>query len=261
MAILQVCQLVFHRQRTEPRVPEAGWPSLAPKVPLLWDKITGLFPTWSRGLQEDWAGSGRLNPKRVLSWCSDIWVFSCRRCPAAEGNWCGKPPPPSPPSCPPQSRMGRAEPHAPPKNPSRPRGDSEPCEPGFLPPHVGRGPGGARSSGAGPHRGRGPRRGGARGGRPLEGGAAPFQSGNPRPATAPAPPVNTWFLPCGSLQFPSPFLGGTARSVLSVVLSPSLPGHSRRRVRGGRRGCCAKDSCRAPSCHRLCSLARPAGGN
>ena len=149
MAILQVCQLVFHRQRTEPRVPEAGWPGLAPKVPLLWDKITVLFPTWSRGLQEDWAGSGRLNPKRVLSWCSDIWVFSCRGCPAAEGNWCGKPPPPSPPSCPPQSRMGRAEPHAPPKNPSRPRGDSEPREPGFLPPHVGRGPGGRGNRGRG----------------------------------------------------------------------------------------------------------------
>lgn len=174
MAILQVCQLVFHRQRTEPRVPEAGWPSLAPKVPLLWDKITGLFPTWSRGLQEDWAGSGRLNPKRVLSWCSDIWVFSCRRCPAAEGNWCGKPPPPSPPSCPPQSRMGRAEPHAPPKNPSRPRGDSEPREPGFLPPHVGRGPGGRG------HRGRGRREGVVPEGRwPGEGGL--LRAGPPLP--------------------------------------------------------------------------------
>lgn len=147
MAILQVCQHVFHRQRTEPRVPEAGWPSLAPKVPLLWDKITGLFPTWSRGLQEDWTGSGRLNLKRVLSWCSDIWVFSCRGGPAAEGNWCGKPPPPSPPSCPPQSGMGRAEPHAPPKNPSRPRGDSEPREPGFLRQMWGGAPGGEVTGG------------------------------------------------------------------------------------------------------------------
>ena len=238
MAILQVCQLVFHRERTEPRVPAAGWPGLAPKVPLPWDKTTGLSTTWSRGLQEDWAGSGRLNPKRVLSWCSDIWVF-CRSCPAAEGNWCGKPPLPSPPSSPPQSGMGRAEPHAPPKNPSRPRGDSTPREPGFLLQMWG---GAEPLEGvvrkAGPRGGHGHQEGRAPGGRGHLGGRGPWRAGprggNTWPATAPTPPVGASFLPCGSIQFPSPFLGGAARSVLSVVLPPSLPGHSRRRVRGGR---------------------------
>lgn len=260
----QVCQLAFHRERTEPRVPAAGWPGLAPKLPLPRDKITGLSPTWSRGLQKAWAGSGRLNPKRALSWCSYIGVFSCWSCPAAEGNCCGKPPPPSPPSCPPESGMGRAELHAPPKNPSRPRGDSAPREPGFLRQMWGGAPGGrGHREGRAAVRAWSPERAGqwrlGLQGLGPGGRGRPSLSGNTWPATAPAPPVRTC-LQCGSLQFPS-FLGGTARSVLSVVLPPSLPGHSRRRVRVGRRGCCAKDSCRASSCHPLCSPARPAGGN
>ena len=225
MAILQVCQLVFHRERTEPRVPAAGWPGLAPKVPLPWNKTAGLSLTWSRGLQEDWAGSGRLNPKRVLSWCSDIWVF-CWSCPAAEGNWCGKPPLPSPPSSPPQSGMGRAEPHAPTKNPSRPRGDSASREPGFLRQMWG---GAEPMEGvvrkAGPRRGVVTWEGGAPGGR---GHREAETRGQPRHLLR-----QSVFPPCGSSQFPSPFLGGAARSVLSVLLPPSLPGHSRRRVRGG----------------------------